>query len=173
LFKYIFSFKNKDKRTRWLYNDETDVWKKAGTASYSDKFFMFYTGAVSVFVFCLSLIVIVVRFMPFQGLLTAVRHKDVTFIISWIIYFLFMIIVAVFVSRFKRSVFLYFIMTLSIFIASDLLISEYDTAVYVYLIYSILITLLYATIVLVIRQILSRKYMKLKRPKKRNEFSDI
>ena len=170
MFKYYFSFKKSDKRTRWLYNDEIDTWKKSGSSAYTDRFFRSYSFYVAALFFLVAFLAVTIHYLPFRGLFDGLRSGSIPAISLWVFYVFFMLIYALFVKRSRTAFILYFLTTIVLLVVSDVMILEYDTPFYMYLLYAFLISLMVSLIILLIsRLFFDRSSTNSKPPSRKNK----
>ncbi len=112
MFKYYFTFKKSELKTRWLYNDETDIWKKTENSAYTDRFFKSYSLYLAGLFFCVAFLAVTIYYLPFKGLFDGLKAGSLASISLWLVYVLLMLIFALFVKRARTASILYFATTI-------------------------------------------------------------
>jgi hypothetical protein len=173
LYRYYFKFRNKDKKVRWIYDRETDIWKKSRSSSYSDNFLNAFIVALLAFALFGSSLVIIFINLPFAGAVFALFEGEPLLLLVWVLYFIIMIAINKFTKSWWRFFIIGILASTLILFFSDILMNEYDTVFYYYLIYGFAICVLYLCFVRVLSYILRRRIPPKKPPKDKVKLSSF
>jgi len=173
VFRYYYIFKKKDKRTRWIYDKEKDVWKKSRSSKYSNNFLSIFAISVFSVVFFGAALIMALIHLPFAGAVFAIVKGEPLLLLVWILYFITMIVFGYFMKSWWKFYIFGFIISTIVLFSSDILMSEFDTVFYFYPLYGFIISSLYLIFLRFLRLMLNRKRVENKQPKEKVKLSSF
>ncbi len=157
MFKDYYNFKKRDKRIRWVYDREASVWKREATPRYSDRFlniYLIWWLALAGLLFYLALIY---TNIPFTHRLKMVIFDSPLLFLDWFFYVLCMLIFGFFLKRFWPVLLVCTVLSTIVFFASDMLLLNYDTPLYIYIGLGFAVSFVYALAAQFIRFLIRRE----------------
>ena len=157
MFKDYYSFKNKDKRERWVYNRDSSVWKKEKSPRYSERFLNTYLLWWVVLVGLVFTFVLVFYNLSFTNELRLKINGSPLLVFIWIFYILVMFIFGIFIRRFFRGLLFCTILSIIAFFTTDILLLNYETPLYFYMGSGFAVSFLFMLCVVFIRHLAQRE----------------
>ena len=157
MFKDYYNYKKKNKRIRWVYDRETSEWKREPSPQYSERYLNHYLFLWILLIGFLFTLILLFFNLPFTNQLRFKILSSPLLVFIWLLYVILMNVSGVFIKRFFRAVIMCSIISTIVFFASDMLLLNYDTPLYIYIGAGLAVSLLFILCVHFIRNLIQRE----------------
>jgi len=156
MFRDHYTFKNNNKRVRWVYDRETSIWRRESTPQYADRYLERYLLWWMVLIGLVFVIFLIFANIPFTKSIRLELFDHPLLFLDWFIYVFMMILTGLLMKKFFRALIECTLLSALAFFTSDMLLLNYDTPLYIYFGIGFAVSLPFMLAALFVRFLLNR-----------------